>query len=177
MSTPTPVIRPAAPRDAEALARIYGYHVLHGDGSFETTPPSAEEMAKRVAAIQETGLPWLVAEIDGAVMAYAYAHKYKERAAYGYTVEDSVYVDHTMAGRGLGRALLTQVLDICASLGYRQMMGVIGDSGNAGSIALHKSLGFRMIGTAEAIGFKHGSWVDVVFMQKALGTGSDAPPG
>jgi len=82
-----------------------------------------------------------------------------------------------MAGRGLGRALLTQVLDICASLGYRQMMGVIGDSGNTGSIALHRSLGFRMIGTAEAIGFKHGRWVDVVFMQKALGTGRDTPPG
>ena len=170
------ILRQAGATDAAALAEIYGHHVLHGLGTFEETPPGAEEMATRLAAVLGRGLPWLVAEADGALLGYAYAGPFRLRAAYRYTVEDSVYVAPDAVGRGLGRVLLTEVIARCEALGLRQMAAVIGDSSNAASIGLHSALGFEMRGVLPALGFKHGRWVDVVWMQRALGVGASAAP-
>jgi len=173
------LIRPANRSDAAALAAIYGHHVLHGFGSFEEIPPSAETMAERWAAVRARGLPYLVCETDGQVAGFAYAGPYRPRSAYRYTVEDSVYVAPGLHGRGLGRALLSAVIADCEALGLRRMLAIIGDSGNAGSIALHRSLGFRPAGVLEAVGFKAGRWLDSVILQRDLGAGApgDAPKG
>ena len=123
------------------------------------------------------GLPWLVAEADGAVAGYAYAGPYRARPAYRFTVENSVYVAPAMAGRGLGRALLTRLLALCEAAGCRQVVAIIGDSANAASIGLHRACGFRDVGVLRAVGFKHGRWVDTVLMQRAIGEGGGSPPG
>ena len=170
------LIRPSAPADVPAIAAIYGHHVLTGFGSFEEEPPSMSDMAERREAIVARGLPYLVAEDAGRVLGYAYAGPFRPRAAYRYTVEDSVYVAPDAQGRGAGRALLTELIVVCEALGLRQMVAVIGDSGNAGSIALHRALGFEDIGVGQGFGFKHGRWVDIVWMQKALNGGDQAPP-
>ncbi|WP_411288224.1 GNAT family N-acetyltransferase [Phenylobacterium sp.] len=166
------IIRPATAMDAGPLAAIYGYHVLHGFGTFEEETPDAGEMERRRLAILERGLPYLTAEADGRVLGFAYAGPFRPRAAYRYTVEDSVYVAPDAAGRGVGRAVLSAVLGACEGLGLRQVVAVIGDSGNAASIGLHRSLGFADAGVGRSLGYKHGRWVDVVWMQKAL-TGGD----
>ena len=178
MSEPAFSICPAAATDFEAIQRIYAHHVLHGLASFEETPPDAAELMRRWRAIADAGLPYLCAteNADGALVGYAYAGPYRPRSAYRFTVEDSVYVTPGQAGRGIGRALLRQLIEICANLGKRQMIAVIGDSGNAASIALHRACGFELTGTFQAIGFKHGRWVDSVLMQRALGPGSTAKP-
>jgi phosphinothricin acetyltransferase len=163
------IVRAAADDDAEALAAIYGHHVLHGFGTFEEIAPSAAEMAQRRRAVAEKGLPYLVAEDAGRVLGFAYAAPFRPRAAYRYTAEDSVYVAPDALRRGVGRTVLSAVLDACASKGYRQMLALIGDSGNAGSIGLHEALGFAHVGTMRDVGHKAGRWVDVVVMQKALG--------
>ncbi|MCC7266132.1 MAG: N-acetyltransferase [Caulobacteraceae bacterium] len=170
------IVRPSTPADVEAIAAIYGHHVLTGFGSFEEEPPSVEDMAGRRAAIVDRGLPWLVAEAAGRVLGYAYAGPFRPRAAYRYTVEDSVYVAADAQGRGAGRALLTDLIARCETLDLRQMVAVIGDSGNAGSIGLHRALGFSDIGTGRGFGFKHGRWVDVVWMQLALNGGDSLLP-
>lgn len=170
------IVREARAGDAAALAAIYGHHVLNGLGTFEEVPPGADEMERRLAAVKEKGLPWLLAEEDGEVVGYAYAGPFRLRAAYRYTVEDSVYVAPHAAGRGLGRALLREVIARCESLGLRQMVAVIGDSDNAASIALHAALGFAIKAVAPAVGYKFGRWVDVVWMQRPLGAGAGAPP-
>lgn len=170
------IVRPAAPADAEALARIYGHHVLHGFGTFEEVPPDAAEMARRRAAVADRGLPYLLAEDAGQVLGFAYAGPFRLRAAYRYTVEDSVYVAPEAVGRGVGRAVLGAVLEACTALGLRQVVAVIGDSGNAASIGLHTALGFDHSGVSRSVGFKHGRWVDIVLMQKALNGGDAAPP-
>jgi L-amino acid N-acyltransferase YncA len=167
------LVRTATPGDAEALAAIYGHHVLHGFGTFEEEPPSAREMERRRAQIAERGLPYLVAEDAGRVLGFAYAAHFRLRAAYRYTVEDSVYVAPDAIGRGVGRAVLGGVLAACEALGVRQVVAVIGDSGNAASIGLHRALGFEPAGVGRSFGFKHGRWVDIVWMQKAL-NGGDA---
>ncbi len=172
----SPRIRPAGAADAPALADIYGHHALHGTGTFEEVPPGTEEMATRLAAVQARGLPYLVAEVDGEVAALAYAAPFRLRAAYRYTVEDSVYVSPNHLGRGLGKAVLAEVISACEALDLRQMLAVIGDSANAGSIGLHTALGFRHGGVMPAVGFKHGRWLDVVIMQRALNGGADSPP-
>ncbi len=169
-------IRPATEADAAAVAAIYGHHVLHGFGTFEEEPPSDTEMAGRIGAVLGRGLPYLVAEEDGAVIGFAYAGPFRPRAAYRYTVEDSVYIAPGAIGKGVGKALVAQVIARCEALGLRQMIAVIGDSGNAGSIGLHRSLGFQDAGIGKAFGYKHDRWVDVVWMQRALNEGSDAPP-
>lgn len=178
------IIRDALESDAEALAAIYGHHVLHGFGSFEEVPPTPADMAGRRKAIVDRGLPYLVAETEGKVLGFAYAGPFRPRAAYRYTVEDSVYVAPDATGRGVGKAVLEAVLTSCTALGLRQVMAVIGDSGNAASIGLHRSLGFQQAGVAKGLGYKHGRWVDIVWMQKPLngGTGSEptapgVPPG
>lgn len=171
------LIRPAAAADMAAIQAIYAHHVLHGLASFEEVPPDLAELSRRRADIVGLGLPYLVAEQSGAVRGYAYAGPYRPRPAYRFTVEDSVYVAHDAVGQGVGRGLLRQVIDHCAALGMRQMLAVIGDSGNSASIRLHASLGFRPAGQLQSVGFKLGRWVDSVIMQLALGEGETTLPG
>jgi len=169
-------LRESGQDDGPALAEIYGHHVLTGLASFEEMAPDAAEMARRRAALVDAGWPHLVAERGGRVVGFAYGSPWRPRPAYRWTIEDSVYVAPDALGGGIGRALLSALIDRATAGGWRQMMAVIGDSGNAASIALHARLGFRPVGTLEAVGFKHGRWVDVVLMQRALGPGSAALP-
>jgi L-amino acid N-acyltransferase YncA len=170
------IIRPATEADADALAAIYGDAVLNGFGTFEEDPPSAAEMDARRRAVQDQGLPYLVAEADGRVLGFAYAGPFRPRAAYRYTLEDSVYVAPEAHGKGVGRAVLSAVIAACEALGVRQLMAVIGDSENAGSIGLHRAMGFEQTGVGKSVGFKHGRWVDIVHMQKPLNGGDSALP-
>jgi L-amino acid N-acyltransferase YncA len=170
------LIRPATDADAQALAAIYGHHVVHGFGTFEEAPPSPADMDQRRRAIVAHGLPYLVAEDAGRVVGFAYAAPFRPRAAYRFTVEDSVYIAPDAVGRGVGRAVLSAVLEACEGLGLRQVMAVIGDSGNAASIGLHRSLGFEHMGVGRSVGFKQGRWIDIVWMQKALNGGDATVP-
>lgn len=171
------VVRNSTEADVPAVHRIYAHHVLHGLGSFEEEPPSAAELKRRRDDVIERGLPYLVADIDGTVVGYSYATLYRARSAYRYTVEDSVYVDEGVLRKGAGRALLSAVIARCEAGRWRQMVAVIGDSDNAASILLHESLGFRLVGTLRAVGFKMGRWADTVLMQRELGAGERTPPG
>lgn len=170
------IVRDATEADAQALADIYGDAVLHGFGTFEDVPPSPADMDARRRALQDRGLPYLVAEADGQVLGFAYAGPFRPRAAYRYTLEDSVYVGPKAKGQGVGRAVLCAVISACEALGVRQLMAVIGDSGNQGSIGLHTALGFERTGISRSVGFKHGRWVDTVWMQKALNGGDNRAP-
>jgi phosphinothricin acetyltransferase len=170
------IVRAATEADAQALAAIYGDAVLNGFGTFEEVAPSPTDMEARRQAIASQGLPYLVAEEDGRVLGFAYAAPFRPRAAYRYTLEDSVYVAPEAAGKGVGRAVLTAVIEACEALGVRQLMAVIGDSGNAASIGLHRSLGFEQTGVGKSVGFKHGRWVDIVHMQKPLNGGDSRAP-
>ena len=163
------MLRDATPADAAAVAGVYAHHVLHGAGTFEEVPPSPEELGARMAAVAQRGLPWLVAEADGALVGYACATPYRDRIGYRFSVEDSVYVAPAAQGRGIGRALLQALIERCARLGFRQMIASIGDSGNTPSIRLHEACGFEQRGCLTAVGFKHGRWLDVVWMQRPLG--------
>jgi phosphinothricin acetyltransferase len=167
------IVRPATADDAPALAALYGHHVLHGAGTFEEAPPSADEMAGRLNAVLGKGFPWIVVEDEGRIAAYAYAAPYRERSAYRFTAEDSVYVAPDALGRGYGRAALAAVIAACEAMGLRQLVAVIGDTRNEGSIALHRALGFAPCGALTSVGFKFGRWVDVVLMQLPL-NGGDA---
>ena len=177
MTTDPPVIRPSRDDDVDAIAAIYGHHVLHGLASFEEEPPPVEEIGRRRADVIAHGLPYLAAERAGRVVGYAYAGPFRPRAGYRFTLEDSIYIDQAEVGRGIGRALLAPLLARCAELGYRQMVAVIGGRETMASIALHRALGFRQIGIFEAVGFKFGRWVDIVLMQRALGEGDTTFPG
>jgi phosphinothricin acetyltransferase len=171
------IIRDADAGDAPAIAALYGHHVLHGSGTFEETPPSPEEIAARLDAVRARGLPYLAAcDASGGLLGYAYASLFRPRAAYRYTAEDSVYVAPGQAGRGIGRALLSGVIARCEALGLRQLIGIVGDSGNAASIGLHAALGFDTVGVAAGVGFKHGRWVDIVMMRRALNGGDASAP-
>lgn len=170
------VVRDATPDDMPAVQAIYAHHVRHGLASFEVEPPSLDEMLARRAAVLGQTLPYLVAELDGNIVGYSYATAYRPRPAYRHTIENSVYVADGLAGRGIGRALLTALIARCEVGPWRQMIAVIGNSGNEGSIALHRSLGFEHIGTLKAVGFKFGRWVDSVLMQRPLGMGSSTTP-
>jgi phosphinothricin acetyltransferase len=169
-------IRPATAADVPAIAAIYGHHVLHGLGTFEEEPPSAAEMDGRLAAVLDAGMPYFVAVLEGRVVGFAYAAPFRLRAAYRHTVEDSIYIAPEVVGRGVGRALLSAVIDACERLGKRQMVAVIGDSGNAASVGLHAALGFTHKGVGQSLGFKHGRWVDIVWMQRALNDGDTSAP-
>lgn len=177
-TTPADVeLRDARPEDLPAIQRIYAHHVRHGLGSFEETPPDLVEMTRRHADVTGRGLPWLAAVAsDGQLLGYAYAAPFRARSAYRFTVEDSIYVAPEAARRGIGRALLQCLVDRCVALDLRLMIAVIGDSGNAGSIALHQSVGFGPPSVLAGAGFKHGRWVDIVLMQRKLGAGTEAPP-
>jgi phosphinothricin acetyltransferase len=170
------VIRDSREDDMTQVHSIYSHHVLHGAASFEEEPPSVEELTRRRAEVLGRGLPYLVAEMDGQVAGYTYAMPYRSRRAYRFTLEDSVYVDHRLNRRGIGGALLAQLIARCEAGECRQMVAVIGDSNNAGSIALHERQGFRVVGTLRAVGYKFGRWVDSVLMQRALGDGDGTPP-
>lgn len=167
------IIRAADAGDADALAAIYGHHVLHGFGTFEIVPPDAAAMDAKRRDIQSYGLPYLVAERDGRVLGYACASPFRPRPGYRFTAEDSVYVAPDAIGQGVGRAVLAPVIAACEAFGLRQLVAVIGDSGNAASIGLHTALGFEHRGVGQSFGFKHGRWVDIVWMQKPL-NGGDA---
>lgn len=159
-----------------AITEIYAHHVRHGFASFETEPPPLAEMVRRHADVVGKGLPYLVAARDGTILGYAYAGTYRPRAAYRDTVENSIYLRPDTVGQGIGRQLLPALVTACEALDLRQMIAVIGDSGNAASIGLHSALGFHMAGTFVSIGFKHGRWVDSVLMQRAIGPGDTTPP-
>ena len=167
-------VRDAQPADMAAVQAIYAAEVLHGLASFEEVPPTPSEMKARRQAIVAQGLPWLVAERNGRVVGYAYAGPYRPRPAYRHTVECSVYVDASARGHGVASALMTELLACCERGGWRQMIAVIGDSGNEASIGLHAAMGFHHVGTLEAVGFKLGRWVDSVLMQRPLGSGATA---
>ena len=169
------VIRPSTEDDIQVIQDIYSYHVLHGTASFELTAPSPQEMRQRREDVVAKGLPYLVAELDGVVVGYAYATMYRPRPAYRFTVEDSVYVREGMTGKGIGRALLDAVINRCTELGYRQMLAVIGDS-TAASVALHKAAGFVQVGLFRSVGFKFGQWRDTAMLERELGDGDRAPP-
>ena len=171
-----PEVRASRADDVPAIQAIYAHHVLHGLASFEEIPPDAEEMARRREEVLGRGLPYLVATIDGRVVGYAYASPYRARSAYRYALEDSVYIAHDQVGRGIGRALLGALIPLCEVGGYRQIVAVIGDSGNAGSIGLHAAFGFARVGLLPSVGFKLGRWVDSVLMQRPLGPGDDTAP-
>ncbi|MGE0348016.1 N-acetyltransferase family protein [Hydrogenophaga sp.] len=171
-----PLIRPSRDEDLDAIARIYGHHVLHGTGTFETTPPSPADMAARRADVLAKGLPWLVAEDGGQVLGFAYGNWFKPRPAYRFSVEDSIYMDPAAHRKGLGRALLAELLAVLERTGTRKVMAVIGDSANAGSIGVHKALGFEMVGVVQSCGWKFDRWLDIVLMQKSLGMGDSTPP-
>jgi len=158
---------PSSDGDIAAVTAIYGHHVLHGLASFETEPPTQDDMASRFAALTHGDFPVFVAEREGNIIGYAYAGPHKSRYGYRFTVEDSVYVAPDAMRGGVGKALLSAVITASRERGYRQMMAVIGGP-VAGSLALHQSLGFRMIGEAKEVGYKFDKWLDVAFMQLAL---------
>ena len=173
---PSPALRPATPADVAAITRIYAEAVVHGTASFELEPPSEDEITRRMRALLDGEFPYLVAELDGAVVGYAYAGPYRTRPAYRFTVEDSIYVDPKAQGRGIGRTLLDRLIVESTSRGFRLMVAVIGDSAQAPSIELHRAAGFEMVGTFENLGFKFDRWLDSVLMQRALGEGATTKP-
>jgi phosphinothricin acetyltransferase len=172
-------VRPATTADIPAIAAIYGDAVRTGTASFELEPPDAAEMLRRYEALMHAGYPYLVAvdgDAGGTVLGYAYAGAFRPRIAYRFTVENSVYVAPFAHKRGVGRALMTTLIDECTARGFRQMIAVIGDSANAGSIALHRGCGFHDVGNLRCTGLKFGGWLDTVLMQRALGEGEDTIP-
>ncbi|MBV9222586.1 MAG: N-acetyltransferase [Acidobacteriaceae bacterium] len=169
-------VREVADRDVPTVQKIYTFYVLNRLVTFEELPPTKDELLARQRRILDTGLPFLVATIDDCVVGYAYASPYRSRPAYRYTVEDSVYVLDSLHSKGIGAALLSALIERCEKGNWRQMIAIIGDSANVGSIALHKRFGFEHIGTLKAVGFKLGQWVDTVLMQRSLGHGAQTLP-
>ena len=166
------LLRDARDDDMGAIQAIYAHHVLHGTASFEEEPPPLAEMQRRRADVLARGLPYLVAEVDGRIAGYSYATPYRARSAYRFSIENSVYVDHARHRSGIGRALLAELIARCERGDWRQMIAVIGDSAQVASIGLHANLGFRHIGTLQAVGLKFGRWLDTVLRQRALGPGA-----
>ena len=169
-------IRTATLADIPAITAIYGAAVTGGTASFELDAPDAAEMQRRWQAIRDAGFPYLVAEQGGVVSGYAYVSQYRPRPAYGYSVENSIYVAPDAHRSGVGRRLLAALIDAATAKGYRQMIAVIGDSAQSASIGLHRRAGFTFVGTIHSVGYKHGRWLDSVIMQRALGAGDAAPP-
>lgn len=169
-------LRDAGAADLPAIQRIYAHHVETGFGSFEEVPPDRAEMERRWRALVDLGRPYLVAERGGEVLGFAYAASYRLRVGYRHSVEDSIYIAEGAIGDGVGRALLAELIERCTELGLRQMVAVIGDSGNEASIRLHEALGFVRVGAFRAVGYKFGRWVDTVLMQRALGDGEHSDP-
>ena len=169
-------IRPSNDQDVPAITAIYAHHVLHGTGTFETTPPNETDMLARRADVLAKGLPYLVAEANGQVLGFAYCQWFKPRPAYRFSAEDSIYLHPDAAGKGLGRELLTALAAHAEAAGVRKLIAVIGDSGNAGSIGVHRALGFSQVGIFKDVGWKFGRWLDIVLMDKSLGLGATTAP-
>jgi phosphinothricin acetyltransferase len=169
-------IRPAAAADLPTITEIYAQAVLHGTATFELIPPDLAEMTRRFDSLKEGGFPYLVAVLDGQIVGYAYAGVHRPRPAYRFTVENSVYLDPAIHRRGIGLQLMQRLIGESEARGYRQMIAVIGDSANTGSIGVHTKCGFQMIGTHPNVGFKFGRWLDTVMMQRALGDGASTLP-
>src|SRR3954464_4283381 len=172
-----PDIRPATEADLPFVTEIYQHAVRYGTATFELIPPDLAEMTRRFRALTDGGYPYFVAVLDGAVAGYAYAGPYRPRPAYRFTVENSVYLRPSTHRRGIGLQLMHRLIAECEARGYRQMIAVVGDSANAGSIGWHERCGFAMIGTHPNVGFKFGRWLDAVMMQRALGEGGAAVAG
>jgi L-amino acid N-acyltransferase YncA len=172
--TNTLLLRPSTDADLGAITAIYAHNVLHGTGTFELEAPDTAEMARRRADVLSKGLPWLVAEAAGQVLGYAYANHFRPRRAYRFCLEDSIYLHQDARGRGVGKLLLAELVARCEAAGARQMLAVIGDAANAGSIGVHRALGFEHTGVLKAAGWKFDRWLDVILMQRALGTGSSS---
>jgi L-amino acid N-acyltransferase YncA len=164
-------IRDATEADVPDIQAIYAYHVLNGTGTFEEEPPPVEEMLRRFKKVVDHGYVWLVATDPTGVLGYGYYTPFRDRSAYRFTVEDSIYVRENVRGQGVGKALVSRLIELATTAGFRQMIAVIGDSENVGSIGVHASLGFHMIGAMKATGIKFGRWIDVVTMQRSLGKG------
>ncbi len=175
MNSPIVQLRDCAPPDLARVQQIYAHAVLHGAASFELSPPDLDEIRSRWEKLVQAGYPYLVAEFAGNVVGYAYAGAYRPRPAYRGTVENSVYIDPAFQRRGIGRLLLVELIRQCEERGFRQMMAVIGDSGNTPSIELHRRLGFVDAGVLRSVGWKHGRWLDSVLMQRPLGPGDGTP--
>jgi len=179
MSNPAgsnPEIRPTAGADLPSITAIYAHAVRFGTATFELIPPDLAEMTRRYRALIDGGFPYFVAVLDGRVAGYAYAGPYRPRPAYRFTVENSVYLDPAVHRRGIGLRLMARLIAECDARGFRQMIAVIGDSANAGSIGLHRRCGFQMMGTHPNVGLKFGRWLDTVMMQRALGEGAATVP-
>src|SRR4030081_1316352 len=172
----SPEIRPAAAADLPAITEIYEHAVRYGTATFELIPPDLAEMTRRFGVLMEGGFPYFVAALDGRVIGYAYAGAYRPRPAYRFTVENSVYLEPAIHRRGIGRQLLQRLIAESEARGHRQMIAVIGDSANAGSIGVHTKCGFRMVGTHPAVGFKFSRWLDTVMMQRELDEGARTLP-
>ena len=170
------LLRPSHDQDIRPITTIYAHHVLHGTGTFETEPPSVADMTTRRSDVLCKGLPYLVAEHDGQVVGFAYGNWFKPRPAYRYCVEDSIYLAPDRHRQGLGRALLAELLARFEAVGIRKVMAIIGDSENAGSIGVHRAVGFTQVGVVASCGWKLGAWRDIVIMQKTLGAGDTIPP-
>ena len=173
----TPETRSATEADLPFITEIYEHAVLHGTATFELVPPDLAEMTRRYRALVDGGYPYFVAILEGRLAGYAYAGPYRPRPAYRFTVENSVYLKPAIHRRGIGLLLMQQLLSACKACGHRQMIAVIGDSANTGSIGLHTRLGFQMIGTHPNVGLKFGRWLDTVMMQLELGEGAGTIPG
>jgi phosphinothricin acetyltransferase len=171
-----PTLRPSTDADVPQIAAIYAHHVLHGTGTFETTPPTEAEMAARRADVLGKGLPYLVAEDGGQVLGFAYCQWFKPRPAYRFSAEDSIYLHPDARGRGHGKLLLAELAKQAEAIGVRKLIAVIGDSNNAGSIGVHRSVGFTPAGVIKSCGWKFERWLDIVLMEKALGAGDTQPP-
>jgi len=169
-------IRPSTETDLPSITRIYAHHVLHGTGTFETTPPSELEMAQRRSDVLGKGLPYLVAEHDFTVLGFAYCNWFKPRPAYRFSAEDSIYLAPDAAGKGLGKLLLLELSSQAERAGVRKLIAVIGDSANLGSVGVHTACGFTHVGVLSACGWKFDRWLDVVLMERSLGAGSATPP-
>ena len=171
-----PIIRSSLDADLPAITTIYEHHVLNGTGTFETEAPSLHDMTNRRADVLSKGLPYLVAVGDGRIIGFAYGNWFKPRPAYRYSVEDSIYLAPDQHRKGLGRALLAELVARCEAVGIRKMMAIVGDSANSGSVGVHLALGFQQVGKIDACGWKFGAWRDIVIMQKTLGLGDTLPP-
>jgi phosphinothricin acetyltransferase len=169
-------LRASTEQDVPAITAIYGHHVTHGTGTFETTPPTEADMAARRADVLSKGLPYLVAENDGQVLGFAYCQWFKPRPAYRFSAEDSIYLHPDAAGQRIGTKLLTELMKQAEATGLRKLIAVIGDSANARSIGVHRAVGFRHVGTIQSCGWKFGRWLDIVMMEKSLGDGSRTAP-
>jgi phosphinothricin acetyltransferase len=169
------ILRQSSEQDIPAITAIYAHHVTHGTGTFETTPPTEADMAARRSDVLGKALPYLVAELQGRVVGFAYCQWFKPRPAYRFSAEDSIYLDPDAAGQRIGNKLLTELVRQAEAAGIRKLIAVIGDSGNARSIGVHRSVGFRHVGTIEACGWKFGRWLDIVMMEKSVGEGHRTP--